>query len=180
MPRDNYLCVRYRERTCPHSKDETDEEVLPSLEESSDSSTNPDPEETNKIEKTESEPSDDDSSDNPPDMNASPSSGLLSPDKEASPSEKLKTRIAQTENPVLRTKLLKIQSMHNEINLLTNPEELTKKYLATNPADLMDDNSLDDGNEEVYDSNNSNDSNDTDSNGNLSLEKFTLIERNLL
>ena len=115
--------------------------------------TNPDQSEADDLQQIESEEesSTEDSEDNPPDMNTSGSRDVPATATEhnkSSPSDKLKARIAQTENPVLRSKLLKIQKMHDEINLLSDPKELTKKYLAKSPADIMEDNSAGDDDDE--------------------------------
>ena len=99
---------------------------------------------------SEAEFSAEDSEDNPPDMNTSGTRAVpatVSENSELNASEKLKTRIAQTEDPALRSKLLEIQQQHAALDLILNansPEKLTKNYLTKTPADLMDDKSTDD------------------------------------
>ena len=151
-----------------NSKDETEQLNLDEVSSEAfldDASTDSGPEAADEPKQKESEQElSADSSDSPPDLNASGSGDVSAPVSEhdgESPSEKLKARIAQTEDPILRSKLLNIQSMHNEINMLTDPKELTKNYLAISPADLVEDNILDDDDEEIYHSNG------TDDNGNV-------------
>ena len=131
-----------------------------------DGPTNPDdPEETSQPEQQiETDSPAEDSSDTPPDLKTSGSTPEQH--KDPSVSEKLKARIDQTENPVLRSKLLKIQSMHDEINLLSDPQHLTKDYLAIDPADLVHDNTPVSEDDDVYCSP------ETEDDGNFSLAKW--------